>query len=232
MNYFPKTIYQTWYTKQLPYGIQSTVNDMMEMNPNYKHRLFDDDDMIEFIDACYSKRVLDCFNKLAIGAAKADLWRYLILFRYGGVYLDMDSVIISNLDTLIGEDSCSIISRERNYGLFTQWCLMFMPESPILRECIKKCFYNIDSNQMMDITELTGPVLYSKVIEEFYDDPLIYSKSDDSINVDKEITHLKCYGFDYDGYAGFCNPYRDELYKTKKSWRDQQNNNFSNNYAG
>lgn len=232
MSFFPKVIYQTWYTKKLSYGIQSTIDNMMEMNPNYEHRLFDDNDMTEFIEATYSQRVLNCFNKLAIGASKADLWRYLVLFRYGGIYIDMDSMIIANLDSLIRDDSCSIISRERNHGLFVQWCLFFMPESPILRECIVKCLNNIESKKLLDITELTGPKLYSSVIQEFYDDPDIYSASDESISSDSSVTHIRCHGFDYDGYAGFCNPYRDDLYKSKKSWRDQQNNNFSNNYIG
>ena len=97
MKTFPKIIYQTWATKTLPVSIQSSIENMMTINSNYDYRLFDDEEMLQFNEENYDSSVVDCFKQLKIGAAKADLWRYLILYKNGGVYLDVDSTIFGRL---------------------------------------------------------------------------------------------------------------------------------------
>ena len=48
------------------------------------------------------------------GAAKADVWRYAILYTYGGVYIDEDSDIATPLDEVIGHNDRMIVTHERN----------------------------------------------------------------------------------------------------------------------
>ena len=48
------------------------------------------------------------------GAAKADIWRYAVLYNYGGVYIDDDSDIIAPLDDVINQDDELVISYEKN----------------------------------------------------------------------------------------------------------------------
>ena len=129
----PKIIYQTWFKKELPIPIQSSIDNMMIINKDYEYELFDDVDMRNFIKTNYDEIILKCFDSLKIGAAKADLWRYLILYKTGGIYIDVDSVIIGNLDELIQNEPCAILSRENNYNKFVQWCLIFTPEHPLLK---------------------------------------------------------------------------------------------------
>ena len=52
----------------------------------------------------------------APGAFKADLWRYSVLYAYGGVYLDDDSDIKTPLDEVIGIDDFLIMSEEGSNG--------------------------------------------------------------------------------------------------------------------
>ena len=94
----PKIIYQTWYKKDIPKPIQNAINLMMEQNPNYSYQLYDDTDIDEFIKSNFNQTIYLAYKSLTVGAAKADLWRYLILFKHGGVYLDIDSVIYGKLD--------------------------------------------------------------------------------------------------------------------------------------
>lgn len=46
----------------------------------------------------------DLYGKIASPAAKSDLLRYALLFRYGGIYLDMDTVTVKPLLTLLKND--------------------------------------------------------------------------------------------------------------------------------
>ena len=48
------------------------------------------DDVFQVLD---DETILKCYDSLNIGAAKADFWRYLILYKTGGIYIDVDSMI-------------------------------------------------------------------------------------------------------------------------------------------
>ena len=212
MNPVPKTIYQTWYTKSLPTGIQNSIDAMLSRNPNYAYELSDDVDMLSFIEKNYSQLVVDCFKSLTIGAAKADFWRYLMLYKNGGVYLDVDSLITGKLDDLLLDDGCAVISRENNFGLFVQWCLVFPPNHPILGICINNCIENISRGNIKNVLELTGPMVYSKSIREFFNDAAVYSKPDQELNSMKDKTGVRFHSFDYKGFAEFFHPNKYELY--------------------
>ncbi len=53
------------------------------------HYLFCDSDCRSFIAREYPPDVLMAYDRLIPTAFKADLWRYCVLYKYGGVYLDV-----------------------------------------------------------------------------------------------------------------------------------------------
>ena len=85
----PLKIYQTWYTKELPELLQQNITLLKEQNPEFTFYLFDDNDCREFIQKYFDDYVINAFDKLIPGAYKADLFRYCILYIYGGIYLDI-----------------------------------------------------------------------------------------------------------------------------------------------
>jgi inositol phosphorylceramide mannosyltransferase catalytic subunit len=223
-----KKIYQTWVTKNLPHRVKDYVDEMLSLNPSYEYELYDDEDIFYFIQQHYGKDILSTYEKLNIGAAKSDLWRYLILYKQGGIYLDIDSHIHKNLDGLIKESDRAIISREGNQDTFVQWCLMFSKEHPILERTIEKCVYNIKNETTENILELTGPQVYSSAIQETLS-PLsvdVY-KSSDMIVANKmksdEFDDIRCrlYSYDYEDYCIF--KHRDSylLNTDKPHWREE-----------
>lgn len=89
-NVIPLHIYQTWHTKEdlLP-NMRECVETLKAQNPEFIHHLFDDDDCRDFITDNFSKDVITAYDSLIPGAYKADLWRYCILYKRGGVYMDI-----------------------------------------------------------------------------------------------------------------------------------------------
>ena len=85
----PLHIYQTWHTKKLPPKMHECVDKLKRDNPEFTHHLYDDDDCREFIHDNFEPEVLEAFDKMIPGAYKADLWRYCILYKKGGIYLDI-----------------------------------------------------------------------------------------------------------------------------------------------
>jgi mannosyltransferase OCH1-like enzyme len=89
INVIPLNIFQTWHTKNLPPLMRNNVEYIQKLNPAFKYTLFDDEDCRNFIKENFPNDVLDAFNKLIPGAYKADLWRYCVLYKLGGIYLDI-----------------------------------------------------------------------------------------------------------------------------------------------
>jgi mannosyltransferase OCH1-like enzyme len=68
-----------------------------------------------------------------IGAAKADLWRLLILWEYGGVYTDIDNApepMFKN-GTTISDDDDSFFVVER-IGALSQYFMAASPKRPLI----------------------------------------------------------------------------------------------------
>jgi len=85
----PLHIYQTWYSKQLPPKMLECVKKLQNDNPEFKYHLYDDNDCRNFIKKYFDNDVLNAYDKLVPGAYKADLWRYCVMYKKGGIYLDI-----------------------------------------------------------------------------------------------------------------------------------------------
>lgn len=100
------------YTKHIPRRIWIAVKDrndqlpghlksFFERNPKWKINVCDNICKDKFMSATYAgTSVLWAYNLInpLVGAAKADIWRYAVLYAFGGVYLDDDSDIRTPLD--------------------------------------------------------------------------------------------------------------------------------------
>ena len=85
----PKNIFMTWHTKDLPYHMKQNVEKIKRENPEFNVYVYDDEDCRKFLREHFDPKVLDAYNSLIPGAYKADLWRYCILYIYGGIYIDI-----------------------------------------------------------------------------------------------------------------------------------------------
>lgn len=79
-----KSIYQTYKTKNLPLLTKWHIKRLKKRNPEYDYYFFDDQMIIDFVKKEFSKEVFDLFMKINIGAAKADFFRYAVLYKRGG----------------------------------------------------------------------------------------------------------------------------------------------------
>ena len=224
----PKNIFQSWYTHELPLLIQSRINIMRETNPDYTYKLYTDADMDEFVNTEYKGEIADCYNKLNIIVAKVDFWRYLILYKYGGVYLDMDSHISVPLNELIRPDDQAIITAETNPNLFAQWALFFNKKHPILKQLIELVVYNINTNKYPDnVSKTTGPYAFSTAIKIYHYSLYNVILNHESITANTDLTYetnnisYRIYSIDYNKKLIFKFPDWRLLYINKKHWKQE-----------
>ena len=227
----PKNIFQTWYTKNLSPEVQRVVDKMKDMNPDYKYTLFLDEDMDAFVKKYYPGEIYSCYCRINMIVAKADFWRYLVLYKYGGVYIDIDSSVDVPLDSFIKNGDSAILSSESNRETFTQWALIFDMNHPILKKTIEFIVDNIKHNRYpRDVFHMTGPVVFTQAVKsihrEYFDKDIYITGI--SGNYDETFTHCsesyRLLGSDYRPYFSFKHKHTDELYDIKAHWKeiDQQ----------
>lgn len=85
----PLHIYQTWHTKRLPTKMKECVERLQQENPEFSHHLFDEEDCRKYIATHFDKDVAYAYDQLVPAAFKADLWRYCVLYKDGGIYMDI-----------------------------------------------------------------------------------------------------------------------------------------------
>ena len=82
---------------------------MKQNNPGYVHKIYTDIEIDEFVNINFPGEITECYNTLNIIVAKVDFWRYLILYKLGGVYIDIDSCINTDLNMLINDTDTAIV---------------------------------------------------------------------------------------------------------------------------
>jgi mannosyltransferase OCH1-like enzyme len=74
------------------------------LNPEYEIRLYDDELIKLFLEREYGELYKNIFNFLKDGPIKSDFWRICILYKYGGVYSDIDNIPFIKLSDFIEND--------------------------------------------------------------------------------------------------------------------------------
>lgn len=110
----PKIIHQTggWNYDELPELIKKNIEDLRQRNPDWEYRYYNDKQVEEFIESHCGREVVDMFHRIdrSFGPARADLFRYLLLYKVGGVYLDIKSTATLPLTQVLLPDDQFILS--------------------------------------------------------------------------------------------------------------------------
>ncbi len=101
MNNITKKIYMSYKTKNIPDYIIPT---WMKLNPTYDVVLYDNMDCVNFLRTYYDQKYVDIFNYIKDGPIKADSWRMCILYKFGGIYTDIDIKPIIPIKDFIEKD--------------------------------------------------------------------------------------------------------------------------------
>jgi mannosyltransferase OCH1-like enzyme len=171
----PKIIHQTFKTSKLPFLTRWHISRLKKRNPQYRYEFYDDDRINAFLSEEYDEKVISAYKRLNIGAAKADFFRYAVLYKKGGVYLDIDCSVNSRLDDFIAPDDRALLSPEKNPAIYVQWAMIYEAGHPFLERTIEMILDNIEQNRYPhDVHKMTGPAIYSKAINECLEkDPAI-----------------------------------------------------------
>ncbi len=205
----PKIIHQTFKSASLPALTKWHVARLRERNPEYRYEFYDDIRVENFIAQEFDTHILNLYKKIQIGAAKADFFRYAILLKKGGVYLDIDSAIQGKLSDFIIDSDVAVLSTERNPDLYVQWALIFEPNHPFLKKTMEIVIENLENNFFPnDVHKMTGPSAYTEAIKQ-------------CIKTNPDI-RFRTEGIDYNGHLKFKYFLNKLLYSKGEHWKKAQ----------
>jgi hypothetical protein len=188
----PKVIHQTFRSwDQMPEALVANVEKIRRDHPAWEYRFYSDADCLDFIASEYSSEVLRLYQSIrpVYGAARADLFRYLLMLKVGGVYLDIKSTADRPLSELIRDDDRMVLAQWTAFGTphegwgrhrelaetaggeFVQWMIIAAPQHPFLAAVVATVVERLRAYQPFEhfdsavaVIRTTGPIAYTQAI--------------------------------------------------------------------
>jgi len=133
----PYNLFQTFETKDISPALQAFLDTWKERNPQYTYIFHDSNDREQFMKE-FDIRAWKAYRRLIPGAFKADLWRCCVLYKYGGVYADIDMVCVGKIDDFLNETTEFVLADNLDEKLLCNAFIATAPGSEILRDCIDR----------------------------------------------------------------------------------------------
>lgn len=190
----PKLIFQTWKNHTIPdkwercYQSLNKFHSLVDLtksdekfdpskkleslqNGEYIYVLMDDDEIIKFVKM-YFPQYYQVFVDLQYPIQRADMVRYMWLYLYGGIYMDLDYEILKPFDDLTKYDTPMCLIRSTNPGgsitnsfMMSQPGVVFWIE--VLNEIVKRQKDGREwwaKGKHLEVMMTTGPGLVQKVL--------------------------------------------------------------------
>ena len=150
------------------YSLIHVLNDIIKVQASKQHfkaTFLNDDNLKDYINM---QELPDCFNKLK-PAHKADLIRVFVLEKYGGIWLDSDTIVTPDFDKLFEEKGFFVLEENKVLwnGVFgTQAHSPLMIEwkrriNNTLQRCKEKIKWTQLGNTMLENIKAYNPALFN-----------------------------------------------------------------------
>ncbi len=187
----PRFVFQTFPTNKLPEPYLLNLYKNKKISQDWDFILYDDASILDFINKEYGSEMFKRYKRInpSYGAARADLFRYLLMYKKGGIYIDIKVNLTRSLSEVIRNDDVFLLGRwpdcgEPQYskfgrysqiadpnGEFQQWFIACEASHPFLKAVIQQVCLNIDSYDSKiygagrwGTLNTTGPIPYTNAI--------------------------------------------------------------------
>lgn len=169
-------------SKNVPSELQKNIDSWKTQNAGWQVKVWDDASMDKYMNK-YHPDYMHVYTGLINAVEQTDLFRYLILFREGGVYVDADVECLRPLESYLNVHSGSLVlgwdndwvdplecmlAQSARKRLLLQWVLSSPPGHPVLEAVAKhvESMYNttFSKNALRDTGERTGAFALTDVV--------------------------------------------------------------------
>ena len=193
----PQILHVSMKSRCLPRDLAMYMDHWKEQFPNYSIFFHDDDavqrllqeDWPEFPDI---HRAMHCVKYK--GAMVVDVWRVLILYKYGGVYSDIDNWPLEPFTEAVIEPTISAFFLSDAYNRPSQWFMAAEPRHPMMYMAMNIILHNL--MQLANIAQpkvvfVTGPHAFRNGYVQFLMTP---NNIENKVEIFAEGLQLGYYG--------------------------------------
>lgn len=184
-NNIPKIIHQIWLQGEnnISESNKIKINQIKKINQDWNYMLWDEINIINLIKN--NKEYLAKYYKFIYLHQKVDFAKFIILQKYGGIYIDIDCEVIKNLDTIFNKINnfdlvisklsdkldpvTNLLTCHKTKDCFNNGVIIAKPQTDILNFLINgfKDECSFFENKLLCIQNTTGPPIFNKLIDYY-----------------------------------------------------------------
>lgn len=174
----PKIIHQIYEDPAGPPDyLKEVAKSWKEVNPKWEYRFWNKKEMDDFLEMHFPE-FIPTYKAYQFNVQRWDAIRYLILYKYGGLYVDMDYECIEPMDILLSGSACcmgmeptiSPVRYDKNLIVGNAF-MASVPEHRyfklMIEDMMKTGNKELSSHTASQIIETTGPFLTTRVYEKY-----------------------------------------------------------------
>ena len=147
-------------------SIQTIINN----NKDFNYKLLTNNKIIKLIENDEEfPLLLKAYNKLKPYAYKSDLIRYYILYKYGGIYIDIDFVSINEIKELYN-DYDLVVCKDIDANGISNGFISSKKGNLFFKFVVEQLIDNLFNNNLnyeSDL-EITGPLFFGKCFTNYF----------------------------------------------------------------
>jgi len=152
----PRHLHQIWLGGPPPAPVLTWVETWRTHHPDWEHTLWTDDNRPELVNEAQ-------FERAPTWAMKADLLRYELLLKFGGVYVDADFECHKTIDGLIGDRPLVLVSE---FGVVCNSVIGCVDGHDFVRGCVERAGTAVSGATDSELARphlLTGPYMVDRL---------------------------------------------------------------------
>ncbi len=154
----PKLLHQTAKTADIPERWKAFQSRVRELHPDWTYRLWTDDDNRELVRR-ECPDLFDLFQKLPKNIMRADVIRYVLMYRLGGLYMDLDYEMLKPFDLL----QYDLVLPLEPHTYYCNAIFASAPGHPFFKAVLDELAATPPLDPAVDAVVATGPGLVSRV---------------------------------------------------------------------
>lgn len=175
----PRILHQVWKTAALPLAWKDQVLSWRRYHPDWQFRIWSDEEAHALVAASFPD-LLATYEGFTYDIQRADVIRYLILLRHGGVYADLDLECLRPIEPLLA-GGCFIAGHAPAFhacelGRQEMVCNSFLAAAPghsVLQALLRYLDQRREIVTHDEVLASTGPLFLSAMLDRYGSDDVV-----------------------------------------------------------
>jgi len=173
----PKIIWQThsFLLEDLPFFAKGPMLSWIEQNKDYTHNYVNHFERESFIYNTFGEDWLNLYKQCQSQVFQADMWRVLCLYEYGGIYADIDTICLVNIESFLdlSKDFICEAGFPKTYGWINTSIFASKAKGRFITDLKNLIYERCKAKNGEPITvEDCGPLAFSEVMDGYINGPL------------------------------------------------------------